>query len=73
MGFAPRRRLVRDDAELRTRQGLEPCRSRRKERTPELVSKIFAFAAKKDGLYTAGWDGVHSDNWIYTQVGSSWF
>jgi hypothetical protein len=41
--------------------------------TPELVSKVFAYAAKKDALYSAGWDGVHSDNWIYTQVGSSWF
>jgi Hypothetical glycosyl hydrolase family 15 len=41
--------------------------------TPELVSKIFAYGAKKDGLYTNGWDGVHSDNWIYTAIGSSWF
>ena len=41
--------------------------------TPALVAKLFAYAAKKDGLYSAGWDGVHSDNWIYSAIGSNWF
>ena len=41
--------------------------------TPNLVAKVFAYAAKKDGLYSRGWDGVHSDNWIYPAIGSSWF
>jgi hypothetical protein len=41
--------------------------------TASLVAKVFAYAAKNDGLYSAGWDGVHSDNWIYPAIGSSWF
>jgi hypothetical protein len=41
--------------------------------TPGLVSKLFAYAAKKDGLYTTAWDGVHSDNWAYAQVDSNWY
>jgi hypothetical protein len=41
--------------------------------TASLVAKVFAYAAKNDGLYAAGWDGVHSDNWIYPAIGSSWF
>jgi hypothetical protein len=41
--------------------------------TASLVAKVFAYAAKNDGLYSAGWSGVHSDNWIYPAIGSSWF
>ncbi|HEX2506246.1 MAG TPA: putative glycoside hydrolase [Gaiellaceae bacterium] len=40
--------------------------------TAEKVAKIFACAALRDGLYTKGWDGVWSDNWIHT-IGRSWF
>jgi hypothetical protein len=39
--------------------------------TAELVGKVFAYAAKKSGLYTKGWHGVHSDNWAFT-IGESW-
>ena len=52
---------------------------------PTEVAKIFAYAAKNDGLYCTVrvgkplakrvpcWNGVHSDNWIYTAIGASWF
>jgi Hypothetical glycosyl hydrolase family 15 len=40
--------------------------------TAEKVAKIFACAAVRDGLYSKGWDGVWSDNWIHT-IGRSWF
>jgi hypothetical protein len=54
---------------------------------PTYVAKAFAYAAKRDGLYRctvrigpAGkkkrvscWSGIHSDNWIYTAIGASWF
>jgi hypothetical protein len=41
--------------------------------TANLVAKVFAYSAKNDGLYSRGWDGVHSDNWIYPAIGSNWF
>lgn len=41
--------------------------------TPELVAKVFAYAAKLDGLYAKSWDGVWSDSWIYGAIGSPWF
>jgi Hypothetical glycosyl hydrolase family 15 len=40
--------------------------------TAKKVAKIFACAALRDGLYTKGWDGIWSDNWIHT-IGRSWF
>jgi hypothetical protein len=53
---------------------------------PAQVAKVFAYAAKKDGLYCTVrvgqpgkrkrvpcWNGVHSDNWIYSAIGASWF
>jgi hypothetical protein len=40
--------------------------------TPALVAKVFAHTSKLDGLYRRGWDGVHSDNWIY-RIGVNWF
>jgi hypothetical protein len=53
---------------------------------PAEVAKIFAYAAKRDGLYCTVrigrgpkrkrvpcWNGVHSDNWIYSAIGASWF
>jgi hypothetical protein len=40
--------------------------------TAEMVAKVFAYAAKLSGLYSKGWNGVHSDNWIYT-IGEGWF
>jgi hypothetical protein len=40
--------------------------------TATLVAKVFAHASKLDGLYTKGWDGVHSDNWLY-RIGVDWF
>jgi hypothetical protein len=49
---------------------------------PAEVAKIFAYAAKQDGLYcrvrirkkfVPCWSGVHSDNWIYSAIGASWF
>ena len=53
---------------------------------PLEVAKVFAYAAKKDGLYCTVrigrpgakkrapcWSGVHSDNWIYSAIGASWF
>jgi hypothetical protein len=39
---------------------------------PDLVAAVFAYASKLGGLYTKGWDGVHSDNWIYV-IGAPWF
>jgi hypothetical protein len=41
--------------------------------TALLVAKLFAYAAKKDGLYRTAWNGVHSDNWVYTQLDSNWY
>jgi hypothetical protein len=41
--------------------------------TPELVAKVFAYAAKRSGLYSDDWDGVHSDNWIFGAIGANWF
>jgi hypothetical protein len=50
---------------------------------PDEVAKTFAYAAKQGGLYgctvrvgkkfVACWNGVHSDNWIYSAIGASWF
>src|SRR5262249_48436166 len=53
---------------------------------PAEVATIFAYAAKRDGLYCTVrigrgpkrkrvpcWNGVHSDNWIYSAIGASWF
>jgi hypothetical protein len=53
---------------------------------PAEVAKIFAYAAKREGLYCTVrigkaprrkrvpcWNGVHSDNWIYSAIGASWF
>jgi hypothetical protein len=43
-----------------------------KRGTPALVAKVIAHASKKGGLYRRGWDGIHSDNWIY-RIGVDWF
>jgi Hypothetical glycosyl hydrolase family 15 len=40
--------------------------------TRELVAKFFAYTAKVSGLYSQGWNGVFSDNWIYGVIGKSW-
>jgi hypothetical protein len=53
---------------------------------PQQVAKVFAYAAKRDGLYCTVrigkpgkrkrvpcWNGIHSDNWIYSAIGASWF
>lgn len=40
--------------------------------TAELVAKVLAHASKLGGLYRNGWDGIHSDNWIY-RIGVGWF
>jgi hypothetical protein len=40
--------------------------------TAEKVAKIEAYGAKLSKLYTNGWDGIWSDNWIY-RIGASWF
>jgi hypothetical protein len=53
---------------------------------PAEVAKIFAYGAKRDGLYCTVrigkpgakkrqpcWSGVHSDNWIFTGIGAGWF
>jgi hypothetical protein len=53
---------------------------------PTEVAKIFAYGAKRDGLYCTVridtphgkkrvpcWNGVHSDNWIYSAIGAGWF
>jgi Hypothetical glycosyl hydrolase family 15 len=40
--------------------------------TPDLVAKVIAHAGKLSGLYARGWDGLHSDNWIY-RIGVGWF
>lgn len=40
--------------------------------TPDLVAKVIAHASKRNGIYTRGWDGIHSDNWIY-RIGVGWF
>lgn len=37
-----------------------------------LVAQVMAYAAKLDGLYSRGWDGIWSDNWIYGVIGRSW-
>jgi hypothetical protein len=36
--------------------------------TATLVAKVLAYAAKLGGLYSKGWDGVHTDEWTYTYV-----
>ena len=41
--------------------------------TPGLVAKLFAYAAKQKGLYETAWNGVHSDEWVYTQIDSGWY
>jgi hypothetical protein len=41
--------------------------------TATFVARLFSHAARKSGLYTAGWDGVHSDNWVFTALGAPWF
>ena len=40
--------------------------------TRELVAKFLAYTSKVSGLYTKGWDGVFSDNWIYGILGEDW-
>jgi hypothetical protein len=49
---------------------------------PTEVANIFAYTAKQQGLYfgckvrgkrVPCWNGVHSDNWIYSAIGASWF
>ena len=49
---------------------------------PTEVAKVFAYTAKRQGLYfgckvhgkrVPCWNGVHSDNWIYSAIGASWF
>ena len=40
--------------------------------TRELVPKFLVYTAKVSGLYSKGWDGVFSDNWIYGVIGASW-
>ena len=40
--------------------------------TADLVAKVIAHASKRGGLYAKGWDGIHSDNWIY-RIGVAWF
>jgi hypothetical protein len=53
---------------------------------PSQVAKIFAYAAKRDGLYCTVridnpggkkrvpcWSGVHSDSWVYSAIGANWF
>jgi hypothetical protein len=40
---------------------------------PTEVAKLVAYAAKRDGIYSRPWDGVHTDNWIYSSIGASWF
>ena len=41
--------------------------------TATFVARLFSHAARKSGLYSDGWDGVHSDNWIFTAIGATWF
>jgi hypothetical protein len=41
--------------------------------TAELVAKVWTWSAKRSGLYTKGWDGIETDNWIYGSLGASWF
>lgn len=40
--------------------------------TRELVAKFMAYTTKVSGLYTKGWDGVFSDNWICCLIGESY-
>jgi len=40
--------------------------------TRELVAKVTAYSAKVSGLYSKGWDGIFSDNWIYGIIGQSY-
>jgi Hypothetical glycosyl hydrolase family 15 len=40
--------------------------------TAELVAKFTAYVAKLDGLYSKGWSGIFSDNWIYGILGASY-
>jgi hypothetical protein len=41
--------------------------------TATFVARLFSHAARKSGLYSDGWDGVHSDNWLFTAIGARWF
>jgi hypothetical protein len=41
--------------------------------TAAFVARLFSHAARTSGLYTDGWDGVHSDNWVFTALGANWF
>jgi hypothetical protein len=38
--------------------------------TPELVAKVISYASKLSGVYSKGWDGIHTDEWIWTFVGN---
>ena len=38
--------------------------------TAELVAKVIAYSAKLSGLYAKGWDGIHTDQWIWTFIGN---
>jgi hypothetical protein len=40
--------------------------------TRDLVARFIAYTAKLGGIYTKGWDGVFSDNWIYGVIGKNW-
>jgi hypothetical protein len=40
--------------------------------TRELVAKFMAYTAKVSGLYTKGWDGIFSDNWICCLIGEGY-
>ena len=54
---------------------------------PDEVAKVFAYTAKLGGLFSckvrvgppgkkkavACWNGVHSDNWLYSAIGAGWF
>lgn len=41
--------------------------------TVEEVAKIMAYAAKQNGLYTRGFDGIWADNWNCCVLGNNWF
>ena len=38
--------------------------------TAELVAKVIAYSAKLSGLYQKGWNGIHTDQWIWTFIGN---
>jgi hypothetical protein len=44
-----------------------------KHGVPMLIAQMIAYAAKLDGLYARGWDGVWLDNWIYGIIGQPIF